>query len=341
MQNSVSNTLNRPKCRQFMRVESLMITHSGSLKMGSFGGYIRVSNTNRFLLSLAFVAMLTASLGMASTVTLPGASYEGGGIFSGYSLSGTLPSKSFTSPGTYTVSASPSNFGTASESVSPGPLPTVSGSESITAGSQQNLNNYLQSASSSSSMQYDIEFSGPSGSVPILVNALMSATVAGNTNAYARFSVENLQTATDPIFDLLIMGVGNSGGASSSELRGVITTLAATLPSASLVDSGVWLAQTNTVYLVDISTDDVSFTNDGVDKNGNTIFVSASGSASVDPTFQIASSVTDPQDYSISISPGVGNTAVASTATPEPASSALVMVGVGIFGWLARRLTRA
>jgi hypothetical protein len=48
----------------------------------------------------------------------------------------------------------------------------------------------------------------------------------------------------------------------------------------------------------------------------------------VDPTFQIASSVSDPQGYSILISDGVGNESI--SAAPEPASVALFVSGMGV-----------
>lgn len=297
---------------------------------------------DRKLSCLAFIAgfMVMASPVSASTLTLPAAyvgesaSVDGYATGSGGLTEAFTESQTLNTQGTASASASKSNIGTATASASTQPFPTLSYSDSVTA-RPDNTNNFVNIAQSSLGIRYYIEFSGPSGPVPITVNALLSATVTGrNSDITAGFGIANGTTGGSYLLDDEMV-VGGSGS-SSTTLRGVQAPFVYTGGSVNLTDSGIWTAQTNTLYEVVLQ--GVSYSSSsGYDANGNYIATDASAVAYIDPTFQIASSVTDPQDYSISISAGVGNTPASTSPAPEPASFILLVCGVGTIGWFARR----
>jgi hypothetical protein len=96
------------------------------------------------------------------------------------------------------------------------------------------------------------------------------------------------------------------------------------VPGTAVSNNLTWIANTNVVYYVNLDASVRSYPNSG------------NASASIDPTFSIASSVADPQDYSILLSNGIGNLPV-STASPEPSTAILLFSGIGAVVGLARR----
>jgi len=265
----------------------------------------------------------------ADSITLPGASYDG--QIAVTVIGGTGQQETIQSLGGYSVSASPSNIGTAAAGVSTEPFPSVSMTESVTEPTPQQLGNYVQSAVSADSIRYDIEFSGPTATVPIEVNAFLSASITGNSGAgysQALFRIADVSSNQGAyvLDDELYVGQ-----IEYSILRGVNTPVLTPQNSLSLTDSGIWMANTNTVYSILLNGDAETYTGtDPSQLNGGT------GSAFIDPTFQIASTVADPQDYSISLSPGIGNTP-ASVMAPEPSSAVLALAGAGAICWMFRR----
>jgi hypothetical protein len=275
-------------------------------------------------LVLAAGALALAPLAFASTTGLPAAVYSGSGLgffqdpLGRSDSSGNDGYQQITRPGSYSAGY-PSFEGASfsvSTSVSALPTPSVSGSLSV----QPSPYSYSQSAVSATqqvNLFYYIEFTGPAGTVPIQVNASLGGTATGGrANSEAMFYLvdQNQNGFSDEVV------VSPSGG--YTVLRNVQTNLQAGTSTASVADNLVWTAQTNTVYGI------------GLSESTNTpglATVAESASAFADPTFQIASSVADPQDYSVLISDGIGN-----SAAPEPASYALFLSGVGALGWLAR-----
>lgn len=86
----------------------------------------------------------------------------------------------------------------------------------------------------------------------------------------------------------------------------------------SVIDSHIWLAQTNVVYTVGLYASQYGQIL-GYQGGGQISF-----SSFVDPTFSIASSVPNAGAYSVLVSPGIGNV----SAAPEPMGFALGAVGL-------------
>ena len=215
-------------------------------------------------------------------------------------------------PGSYSSNYSGGAY-TAAPSVSPNPAASVS------------VNPGNQPEGADASVEYYVEFSGPTATVPIQVNASASASGAAST---AELLIEDLQDTTvylnlvastnGQVYSGLIGSSPTFNGPCSGNALGSVTCGSTYVPGATVSNNLIWTAQTNVVYDVYL------------DAN------SSNGSASVDPTFSIASSVPGPQNYSILLSDGIGNSP-ASTAAPEPASTALLVSGIGGLLCFARR----
>jgi hypothetical protein len=196
--------------------------------------------------------------------------------------------------------------------------PNPAGSVSVSAGSQ--------AEGAAADINYYIEFSGPTATVPIQVNATASASgIGGNaqlwiTDPQYNTSYLNLIASTDGGAYYGLNGLGPCSG----DTLGQQSCGASYVPGTAVSNNLTWTAKTNFVYYVNLDASVRSLPN-----NGN-------ASASIDPTFSIASSVPDPQDYSILISDGIGNPA-ASTASPEPSTAILLFSGIGTVVCLARR----
>jgi hypothetical protein len=130
----------------------------------------------------------------------------------------------------------------------------------------------LFAGGSTAELQYSFVISGPAEFVGIEVSA--AGTVTG-----------------------LPSGAGVGGGAESIFNVGANGSanylIADSITSGSFTENSVYSFATNTVYDVTLGV--------GAGSQDGTLY-----SASIDPTFQIASSVTDPQDYRIQFSPGIG-----------------------------------
>jgi len=267
----------------------------------------------------------------ADSIVLPGADYSdliGVTVVGG--AQGPSQESQSQAPGNYSVAASPSNNGGAAAGFVAQPFPALSLTEAVTQPMPQQLGYYAEGAVSNGSMRYYIEFTGPTATVPVLVNAFLSTSIVGAIPASsvdAQFRIADLSSQGAYVLDDELQ----VGQTEYSEFRGVTSPVLPPVNSLSLNDSGIWIANTNTLYAVLLTGNAQTYTG-----NDPSMLYGGNGSAFVDPTFQIASTVADPQDYSIALSPGIGNTPAAVMA-PEPASSALALTGAGAICWMLHR----
>ncbi len=171
-------------------------------------------------------------------------------------------------------------------------------------------------------MYYYIEILGPTLTVPITVNATVSALGA--------YSSAVLQIGSNQGIALSLAANtnGTNGQPYSADTLGQLgpTVEVSYVPGTPVTNNLTWTANSNTVYQVSLSA--------GADTAGQP---GTSASAYVDPTFSIASSVSDPQDYSILLSDGIGDSPASNTAAPEPTTVALVFSGIGAVACFRRR----
>jgi len=265
---------------------------------------------------LAVMPMLAG----ASSISLPAATYSGM-VEAGVSNPQT---KYVTGPGTYSVSDSGNGASASSTmTISSQPFPSVSLVSTATTGPNDSggaQGNPYGNTAAPYQIAYSIEFLGPQGTVPVQINATLAASVS-NSNAFAfadsYFNVF-LGTPSHPeIEDYVVIQYGDAPPP-NQEIAGVSQLLTADPNTGAYsgggTDSQVWLAQTNTIYTVALSAYTATLGNTQV-------------AASVDPTFQIASSVTDPADYSIAISDGIGDSAETTSIAPEPTTATLALCG--------------
>jgi hypothetical protein len=199
-------------------------------------------------------------------------------------------------------------------SVSAAPLPTISLATSsilFTPYIYPGLSGLSGTQGSNTELSYSVEFLGPQAKVPIQVNALLqtsqSASPLTAVYAYSNYAAFGVMNGATVVF---------ADDASGNQ---------------TVTDNQVWTAQTGVVCTVVIEASSQISYACNVCTSSNGAFGSLHETAMVDPTFQIASSISDPQNYSIVISDGVGNGAA--NATPEPTSIALFASGIGVVLW--------
>jgi len=304
--------------------------------------------------------------------SLPAAQYGSGPVYAQaqWTGSGSLSGTNFngsqeltvTGPGVYAPAVDGgSAAASATLTVSPGPDPYLSLSASATSiPTDTTWNGNFAGAGANggtATFTYSLEVLGPSGTVSLQTNAVVSAglsaipadCVFSLTGPCSPTSGPNRTTTNDASFaSLTVLGggfepvldyvtVSPTGGHTQNAYGGSTSPVGnssswSTGISAALTDTREWMAQTNTVYTVTL---EVS-TNPNLDGfyGAGTI----SGTATVDPTFQLASDVSNPSAYSIVLSDGVGNT----SPVPLPATYWLLLSGLGglgVMGWRRRVLS--
>jgi hypothetical protein len=156
-------------------------------------------------------------------------------------------------------------------------------------------------------LAYYFEIAGPNGNVAV--------DVAGHLSGYSNTVI--LANAGISITDYsYLLANGEYGGVNQSW-----TLSPYLIPPSETIDQEITF-QTNEIYVVTLSV------------MAGEWGVGSVSSAYADPTFTIDPSVANADQYSISFSAGIGNGA---TATPEPASFALLATSLLGFGLIRRR----
>ncbi len=248
---------------------------------------------------------LPPALTFGSTAGLPAATFQYDNYIENLATQvqvSSVRSNAASTAGTYTASYAGMN---ATSVLVAGPDPSVSTNVNQAGGF---------STEAVGLVGYYIEFTGPNATVPVQINATASTPAKaglaqiGISQAGVGY-VFNMYATTDSSGEGSTMDWTGTG--CSDNACGPITESQGT--PLSVTNNQIWIAGTNVPYFVELQASSAEF----------------AGTSSIDPTFSIASSVADPQDYSIVLSDGIGNSA-ASTAAPEPASWLYGGIG-GIF----------
>ena len=201
-------------------------------------------------------------------------------------------------------------------SMTAAPLPGLADTSSI----------YEASAGSTGEMGYEFSIVGPSGLVPVTISFRGGDTISGNFPYYnTEVSVQagvGTVVGTGPSFsDAYSVAYANFTQFGSHTLNGVTTPITANLFNTT--DSVNLTA--NAVYSVGLQM--------------TVLLVGGIGSASayVDPLIQIAPGFANASQYSIELSPGIGNSV---SAVPFPASAWLMLSGLVGVGVMARKRRR-
>lgn len=191
-------------------------------------------------------------------------------------------------------------------------------------------------------MSYNILFVGPSAVVPVQVHAFVSQFVTalptgviGDQTADSGFSVgtgSRVEFSDSVHFHSYGRAQIESYTTDYAGIQTQIPYSIATGASGSLSDDHVWLARTNVTYTVELEAFQSLFV------IGSALGGNLTAFSFADPTFQIASSVSDPSAYSILLSPGIGNSSV--TPVPEPSTFALFGAGIALLVGARRRAQR-
>jgi hypothetical protein len=174
----------------------------------------------------------------------------------------------------------------------------------------------LDTVNAGAGVLYYFEFVGPSGTqIPIIIDTSLSTAITGNAGASSSIIIN-----TDP-----------SDQVSPSFNASVTACQNNTSPFACEGDPGVF---EGAIHLTAIS--DVQGQIDLFIRTGGAL--GGLAAASADPKIMIDPSFSGASNFSLVLSTGVGN---ALTSVPEPASWALMLVGVGSLGTLLRARRRA
>lgn len=264
------------------------------------------------------------------------------------------PRLSANGPGAYSESLAGyyGDSASAQVTISTTPLPTVW--SSATASSPDNWY-YSPSASAAvtatqllpfgpyPTLQYSFEILGPAGHVDILASATVRATSsalpAGGTNGELSFASLHVGPSGGGASFQDTVYIDNYGPTRSTAYTYVrppsggetFTNLAynpITGFSGEITQEDIWAAQTNVIYSVTLTAYDVISVYGGW--GGGTI----TATTFVDPTFQLAPTVPNPGLYTLAFSDGIGN---GLPAVPEPETYAMLLVGLGLLGFVAQR----
>lgn len=182
-------------------------------------------------------------------------------------------------------------------------------------------------------IDYSLEVTGPAGTVPVTVNSALAASISapapGAFGMLESVSDFYVQTASSSFEQYITI---QDGFATVSDNGPVTVTPVSPLTgfSASFSGANTVTLDTNTSYEVQLLV--INWLNVSGLLGGG----SMSASASIDPTFQIGTGVSNPSLYSIELSPGVGNVA----AIPEPSTYAMMLAGLAMMGVFARRQSK-
>jgi hypothetical protein len=236
--------------------------------------------------------------------------------------------------------------GTASASGSIGilPSPHISAGGSVNFTTPPAAYNHLEgqygsNASYSGVLIYYFEIGGPTSTVAVNAKAVASYSTSalpagGFASGVINFNVQQFDNLGDPVYPLVIR---DSTG--SIALGSYHNPTAA--QSGGFTENGTYNLFTNTVYQVALQViSQVAVFNAG-DLNPSAAGGTASILASLDPTFNIASSVANAGDYSFVFSDGIGNTAPPVSPTPLPAALPFFAASLGALGLFGARRQRA
>jgi hypothetical protein len=285
-------------------------------------------NHRVFGVSSVFALSLFVCSAEASTVTVDDATWGGGltaagigppdpatGYYGGCCASNQV---AITGPGTYSTSFTTAYGGsssvTATLSGEPFPALTTSGTGTVGAWSD------AADALSGANLSYYISIVGPSGLVPIDFTA--RGTLA---QSYATGSASTQLYIEGDIDDQLSVDIW---GQQSISLSGDQNPLTGSANAFTL--SGTTEEAANTQILVGMSI--------GINVETNGPYPTGSASAYLDPIFYIDPTFPDASEYSIVISPGIGNSPV--SGVPEPSTWAMMLLGVAGLGFAGYRNVR-
>jgi hypothetical protein len=198
---------------------------------------------------------------------------------------------------------------TAWAATSESPYPDLSATASASLVGNAALSSHGGAAAT---LYYSFEISGPAGNVPTIISATGSAsTEAGGSAVGGAIAILEIYSTSGILFsDTACSGEGEYACAA-----GEIGTIALD-QDFSLVAN-----QYYNVYM--------SIAADGFASQLYSVASSqASGAASLDPYILIDPTFADAGDYSLYVTPGIGN----ATATPEPAAWTMTLAGLGMLG---------
>jgi hypothetical protein len=278
--------------------------------------------TRKFLMlsSLALLAAAVASPAWSAYI-IPyyPAPIWSGGLGVDIQPTGPLQSLSATPSIPGTASLSETLFGGAAQATvtgaaTPGPALTVGVSDQLSS-----LDIDYSHAAANATLSYSFELVGPAGLVPTDISAVVDTTsvAGGSTRAGAAAYLEISQSGGG---SYVFYGFACTGG------------LAEGCPSfnvSSFTLNSVFPLVANHYYNVYMSI--------GADTYSDQIFPFAAGSgaasAFVDPYVRIDPTFANADQYSLWVTPGVGDAA----AVPEPATWAMLMLGLGAVGVALRQ----
>jgi hypothetical protein len=196
--------------------------------------------------------------------------------------------------------------------LSSSPSPSISASMTLNGGGSYNGEAINSGGTIQAQINYSLEVLGPSGSATVDVIASGGASVGGTAPSQPDQSLISELSVANTSYGSFEQ-VGTNG----------VTTLS---PFSWSVDNGITLS-TDTVYNVQLTALASSFV-----PSGTTVDLSAF----VDPVFQIDPSTPDASQYSLLLSPDVGNV----SATPLPTSFPLFATVLGLMGLVVLRRQR-
>jgi hypothetical protein len=209
-------------------------------------------------------------------------------------------------------------------------------------------------ASSYLTYQFEVVAPGPSSAVPVLINAngnlsLSPVAASGNYSMQGQIALliggGNLQ-----LYDWLSISNGfnyGPGGGTTNLGNSKYSGSIETGYDGSISENSVYSLQTNEIYtvqlLAEVYAEQISCSVEGGcgyngDIDGGGVGGTQFGTATVDPTFQIAPGTPNFGDYKFEFSPGVGNGLA--SGVPELSTWAMMLIGFAGLGFAAYRQSK-
>ena len=285
----------------------------------------------RCLLFAGSFACLSGVVGPASAITLPaGYGYDASQTATANADGTSVASQTSATAGPVSASASSPagttgpGTGSSSGSIAITPSPMISGTTSVTFDSSSvppgtGAGHFGSNASYSGNLIYYFEISGATPSVLVNANAVASYSMTALPSGAIGSGVTTLVvTQLDPLGDPVTPRI----------ILDSTTFNVGSPASGGFTENGTYNLFTNTIYQVGLQ---VVFNVGIINTDPSSLGGSATFSASLDPTFQIAPGVANANGYSFVFSEGIGNDASTST-TPLPAALPLFATGLGGLG---------
>lgn len=275
-----------------------------------------------------FAVVFALLMATRTEAALIDAAWSGIFVVQGAAGSSAQVPTTISGPGTTTVVV-PGAQATLTTGLTPSPFLSVSGTTTASR---------FESFWSQGTLTYSMQIIGPAGLVPLQVNAtgLVSLTNVplGTGSGYAEAGLTVAPAAptggADTLGSLAASTFINKPTSPFLTFPPVgpytnspdVTGSAATGYTGGFAINGIFTAYTNTIYTVTLT--------ENIDVFVPQRSITASGSVFIDPTFNLAPSVSNPALYSIVFSPGVGNSNVPDTG-----------VSAGVFALLIAGLVAA